>query len=354
MLAAGNDSFYRNGAVYDPAKKTYVAIPRDPREIVLSECPVIKSNRSASLRDLGDRVLCLEFHSKMNTLDADIRTMIVDAVDEVERGDWSGLVIGNEGADFCIGANLKILDASVHDAVKAMQDALMRIRFCSKPVVSAPFSRVLGGGVEIVMSSARAVAASESYVGLVEVGGGLIPGACGCKEMVRRIVSSGMKRTPNADPLQYVQNVMQTVGAAKVSTSAEEARSFGFLSEGDRVVMNRDHLLYEAKQEVIAMAEAGYTSPAKGDTCYASGRDVRAAVKAAIHVLKQGAFMSEYDAFVSGKLAHILCGAVTAPTWVSEQHILDLEREAFVELCSQPKTQERIKYMLETGKPLRN
>jgi 3-hydroxyacyl-CoA dehydrogenase len=354
MLTAGHQSFYRDGTVYDPASKSYVAVARDPKQLSLREGRVVKENKGASLIDLGDGVLCLEFHTKMNTLDEDIRAMAVAAVEEVESGDWKGLVIGNEGADFCVGANLSKL-TDVESAVKGMQDALMTVRFCAKPVVAAPFGRVLGGGAEVVMAASRVVAASETYMGLVEVGVGLIPGAGGCKELVRRVVSRAMKQTPGADALPYVQEVLMTIGTAKVSSSAEEARTFGFLSEADRVVMNRDHLLYEAKQEVLAMDAAGYAPPVRENDCYAAGRDVLAGLKAAIYVMQQGGYMSEYDAFLSGRLAHVLCGGkLSSGEWTSEQYFLDLEREVFVELAAQPKTFERIQHMLATGKPLRN
>jgi 3-hydroxyacyl-CoA dehydrogenase len=355
MLDAGNETFYRDGSVYDPASKSYVAIPKDPRQISLKDCSVVKENKGASLRDLGDGVLCLEFHTKMNTLDGDIRAMLIASVEELEQGDWVGLVIGNEGQDFCVGANLAGgLAGDPAAAVKSMQDALMRVRFASKPVVAAPFGRTLGGGVEVCMAASRVVAAGETYMGLVEVGVGLIPGAGGCKEMVRRVVSPAMKRTPNADPVPLLQNVMQTVGAGKVSSSAAEAKDFGFLADGDRIAMNRDHLLYEAKQEVLALAPE-FTPAVNGVHCYAAGRDVRAAIKAGIYVLQQGGYMSEYDAYVSGRLAWILCGGdLSSGEWVSEQYLLDLERQVFVELLGQPKTLERIQYMLKTGKPLRN
>jgi 3-hydroxyacyl-CoA dehydrogenase len=355
MLDAGHESFYRDGCVYDPLSKSYVAIPKDPKQISLKDCPVVNENKGASLRDLGDRVLCLEFHTKMNTLDGDIREMLVAAVEEVERGDWAGLVIGNDGQDFSVGANLAGgLAGDANTAVRGMQDALMRVRYCARPVVAAPFARVLGGGAEVCMAASRVVAAGETYMGLVEVGVGLIPGAGGCKEMVRRVVSPAMKRSPGADPLPFVQDVLQTVGAAKVSSSAEEARALGFLGEADRVVMNRDHLLFEAKQEVLAMA-GDYAPPAPGDHCYAAGRDVRAALKAAIYVMQQGGYMTEYDAVISGKLAHVVCGGeLSAGQWVSEQYLLDLERDGFVSLLNEPRTMDRIQHMLRTGKPLRN
>ena len=355
MLASGATSFYKGNEVWDPIAKSYVAIPRDAKAITLASLPEVRANKGASLRDLGDGVLCLEFHTKMNTLDGDLRAMLVEAVDEVERGDWKGLVIGNDGADFCVGANLATLAGDVASAVKAMQDALMKVRFCAKPVVAAPFGRTLGGGVEVAMAAARIVAASETYMGLVEVGVGLIPGAGGCKELVRRVVSPVIKRTPNADPVPALSNVLQTIGTAKVSSSAEEARSLGFLSEADRVVMNRDHLLHEAKQEVLALDAAGHAAPVRERNCYAAGRDARAALRAAIFQLQQGAYASEYDAFLSGRVAHVICGgALSSGQWVDEQYLLDLERDVFLELAGQPKTVERIQFMLANGKPLRN
>ena len=332
-----------------------VGAPALGRPAAEATAATLRSNKGASLLDLGDGVLQLEFHTKMNTLDDDIRRMIVESVEELESGAWVGMVIGNDGADFCVGANLTAVSNGIERAVKAMQDALMAVRFCSKPVVAAPFGRTLGGGAEVAMAAARIVASSETYMGLVEVGVGLVPGAGGCKELVRRVVSPVMKRTPNADPLPFVQNVLQTVGTARVSTSAEEARSLGFLSAADRVVMNRAHLLAEAKREVLEMAEEGYVPPAREKSCYAAGRDVFAALRAGIFVMQQGAYMSEYDAFITARLASILTGReLSAGQWVDEQYFLDRERETFVALCQEPKTVERITYMLSTGKALRN
>ena len=356
MLASGSTTFYRAGSVYDPIRKDYVPVSTDPRQISLKECKAVKENKGASLRDLGDGVLCLEFHTKMNTLDADIRDMLLASVDELESGDWKGLVIGNEGADFCVGANLASgLAGDPNDAVKGMQDALMRVRLAAKPVVAAPFARVLGGGVEVCMAASRIVAASETYMGLVEVGVGLIPGAGGCKEMVRRVVSPALKRTPGADALPFVQTILQTVGSAKVSASAAEARELGFLGDADRIVMNRDHLLFEAKNEVLEMAAAGYAPRVSGNNCFAAGRDVLAALKAGIYVLQQGGYITEYDVVISGKLAHVLCGGeLSSGEWVSEQYLLDLEREVFVGLLKEQRTIDRIQHMLKSGKPLRN
>jgi len=334
-------------------KSFYPSVPKAERRIV-------RENKGASLIDIGDGVLQLEFHTKMNTLDEDVRSMIVQSVEELEKGAWVGMVIGNDGADFSVGANLAGGFASngseaLNRGVKAMQDALMAIRFCSKPIVAAPFGRTLGGGAEIAMAAARIVAAAETYMGLVEVGVGLVPGAGGCKELIRRVVSPAIRQTPNADPLPFVQNVLQTIGAAKVSTSADEARSFGFVTDADRIVMNRDHLLAEAKEEVLELAAHGYTAPPREKNCYAAGRDVLAALKAGIYVMQQGAYMSEYDAVISSKLASILCGGdLSSGQWADEQFFLDREREAFVALCREPKTVERIQFMLANGKPLRN
>ncbi len=360
MLASGFDSFYRDDSYYDLARRSYVRIASDPRAIDLARERIVRENKGASLIDIGDGVLCLAFHTKMNTLDDDVRGMIVESVEELEKGAWTGMVIGNEGADFCVGANLaggfgSNGSEALNRGVKAMQDALMAVRFCAKPIVTAPFGRTLGGGAEVAMAGARIVAAAETYMGLVEAGVGLVPGAGGCKELVRRIVSPALRQTPNADPLPFVQNILQTIAAARVSTSAAEAKSLGFLDAADRIVMRRDHLIFEAKEEVLELVAHGYAPPVREKSCYAAGRDVRAALKAGIYVLQQGAYMSEYDALISSRLASILCGGdLSTGQWVDEQFLLDREREVFVELSRQPKTLERIQHMLSTGKPLRN
>jgi len=231
----------------------------------------------------------------------------------------------------------------------------MAIRFCSKPIVAAPFGRTLGGGAEVAMAASRIVAAAETYMGQVEVGVGLVPAAGGCKELIRRVVSPAMSQTPNADPLPLVQNVLQTIGAARVSSSAAEARELGFLTDADRIVMNRDHLMAEAKEEVLELAAHGYSAPVREKNCYAAGRDVLAALKAGIYGMQQGAYISEYDALITARLASILCGGdLSSGQWVDEQFFLDREREVFVALCREPKTLERIQFMLANGKPLRN
>ena len=366
MLAAGHESFYdsANGALrfYDPSGKSYVSEFANEHRISLrrlkSAGHVVRENPGASLIDLGDGVACLEFHTKMNTLDADIRSMLSQAIAEIETGDWAGLVIGNEAADFCVGANLSGGlgaggFAAIEQSVKAMQDVLMSVRFCRKPVVTAPAGRTLGGGAEVSMAGARTVAAAETYMGLVEVGVGLIPGAGGCKEFVRRLVSPAVQA--GSDPLPLLQQALQTIGMAKVSTSAAEARAMGFMTVADRIVMNRDHQMAEAKRMVLELSDAGYAPPPSAKSCYAGGRDAFAALRAGLYVMQQGGYMSEYDLHVSEKVAYVLCGGrLSAGQWVDEQYFLDLEREAFVSLCGEPRTLERIKHMLETGKALRN
>ncbi|HZB44108.1 MAG TPA: 3-hydroxyacyl-CoA dehydrogenase/enoyl-CoA hydratase family protein, partial [Pyrinomonadaceae bacterium] len=302
MLDAGHETFYRQDegslSYYDPARKTYVAEPADERKSNLARLKsagrVVRGNRGASLVDLGDGVACLEFHTKLNTLDEDVKNMLGEAVEEVETRDWRGLVVGNEAADFSVGANLAGGVGAggaeaIERAVKGMQDALTAVRFCSKPVVTAPAGRTLGGGCEVSLAGARAAAAAETYMGLVEVGVGLIPAAGGCKELVRRVVSPPMRGGANAgDPLPFLQQALQTIAAAKVSTSAAEARAFGYLTDADLVVMNRDHQLAEAKRLVLELSDAGYAPPARGKTLYAAGRDALAALSAALYIMQQG------------------------------------------------------------------
>lgn len=364
LLDRGLESFYRDRLHYDVVARDYRLEHPDPRRRVLSSIKaakgVVRSNASASLLDLGDDVACLEFHSKLNTLDEQIEEMLSQAVEEVERR-WAALVVGNDGTDFCVGANLARLVQAIglgasdmiDRAVTGMQSVMQRLRFAARPVVVAPFNRTLGGGAEVCLAGGRIVAAAETYIGLVEVGVGLIPAAGGCKEMVRRLVSPAMQ-VPNVDPHPFLKSVLQMLGTAKVSGSAAEARAMGFLSAADRIVMNRDHLLAEAKAVARALAD-DYVPPPRARSCYAAGRDARAALVAELHVLQRAGFASEYDRHVVGKLAHVLCGGdISSGQWVDEQWFLDLEREAFVSLCGEPKTLERMQHVLKTGKPLRN
>ncbi len=371
MLAAGFGSFYKkeNGKLhyYDPASKGYVAIEADPRAFIIKdakadETRVIAKNGSASLVDMGEGVLCLEFHSKMNALDTDIFEMAVRAREEMEK-DWVGLVVGNQGDHFCAGANIFVVAVAAQQqewdqlnaVVKQGQDALMDFRYCPKPVVSAPFGMVLGGGAEVTMGSSAICAAGEAYIGQVEAGVGVIPAAGGCKELLRRVVSPVIKRTPNADPLPFMQRIFEMIAMAKVSASAVEAQQWGFLGSSDRIIMNREHLLSEAKHMVLEMAASGYRPPVRGKEIWAMGANGLGALEVMVWGLREAGYASEHDALIANKVAHILCGGkLSKPQWVDPQYILDLEREAFLSLLGEQKTLDRIWHMLKTSKPLRN
>jgi 3-hydroxyacyl-CoA dehydrogenase len=371
MLAAGRVSFYRkeNGQLhhYDPASKDYVAAKADPRTISLkdvkaNEKRVIASNPSASLVDLGDGVLCLEFHSKANALDMGIFDMIGRAGEELEK-DWMGLAIGNQGSHFCAGADLNTfveyaqnqawdkLDAQIQE----VQNGLLNLRYSPKPVVSAPFGVVLGGGAEVMMATSAICAAAESYIGQVEASVGVVPALGGCKEPLRRILSPLAKKNPKLDLLPVLQQIFEMIAMAKVSGSAEEARQWGFLTPTDRVVMNADHLLHEAKRMVLEMVESDYRPPVRGKEIWAVGATGLAAIEAGVWGFEQAGYISEHDALIASKTAYILCGGkLSRPQWVDAQYILDLEREAFLSLLGTQKTLDRVIHMLKTGKPLRN
>ena len=369
MLAAGYTSFYQyegviKTGVYNPTKVGYESIDRPESRVILGERKatgkLITRNPGASLIHLGDGVACVEFHTKMNTLDDDILNMILQALDCAES-DFEGLVIGNEADNFSAGANLFMVvmgaQGGMWDQIEAAlrkgQQMHMRMRYFPKPVVVAPAGLALGGGAEMPMHASRIVAASELYAGLVEIGAGVIPAWGGTKEMLRRIVNPPML-TKNAEVLPYLQRVFEQIGLAKVATSAEEARQMGILSPADRVVMNRDHLLTEAKREVLHMLGTGYHSPPT-EKIYAAGRDALAALRVGIYMMKEGAYITEYESHIANKLAYVMTGGeLSSPTWVDEQYILDLEREAFLSLAGEKKTQERMWNILQTGKPLRN
>jgi 3-hydroxyacyl-CoA dehydrogenase len=370
MLKMGCTSFYQykgdsKVGIYDVNKKKYVKIARTPGLVVLSELKkakkIISENAGASLYDIGDGVACVEFHTKVNALDSDIFNILQIGLDRVEK-DFEGLVVGNEADDFCAGgANIFMVVMAAQNGlwdqleaeVKKLQDINMRVRYFPKPVVVAPFGRVLGGGCEITMHASRIVAAAETYIGQTELAVGVIPAGGGTKEFMRRIINPLM-RIPNAEVLPGLMKVFEQIGQAKVATSAEEARQFAILGPADRVVMNRDHLLAEAKKEVLHMAASGYKPPAP-ELVYAAGRDALAALRVGAWAFKEGKYITEYEGVIAGKLANVMTGGdLSRPTWVSEQYILDLEREAFLSLCGEQKTQERMWAMLNTGKPLRN
>jgi 3-hydroxyacyl-CoA dehydrogenase len=296
----------------------------------------------------------------MNAIDDDIIGMLNEALDKAET-DFEGLVVGNDAPTFSAGANLFMIVMAakqgmwdmLEDVVHRFQGVNMRMRYFPKPVVIAPAGLALGGGSEIIMHGNRVVAAAELYAGLVEVGVGVIPAGGGTKEMVRRIITPAM-RTPDAIALPFLQRTFMQVGMAKVATSADEAREFGILGEADRIVLNRGFLMAEAKREVLHMAGMGYR-PLMPEKLYAAGRDSLASLRAGINMFKEAKQITPYDAVVAEKLAYILTGGeLSSPAWVDEQYILDLECEAFLSLCGEEKTQERMAHTLQTGKPLRN
>ena len=370
MLDGGDESFYKNEGtrelVYSPVEKGYEPVREDPMVISLErlreEGKEIARNHSASLLDLGDGVLCLEFHSRGNSIGEAVVEMGYMALEALERDDVVGLVIGNEGRNFCVGANLFEVAqraeqgaiGEIGERVEALQNLLMGFRFAPKPVVAAPRGQTLGGGLEVCLHSDRTVAAGETYMGLVEAGVGLIPAGGGTKELARRIVSKPLSITPDATPLPFVQKAFETIAMAKTSTSALEAKEMGFLEEDDRMVMNADHLLSAARREVYDLAD-GYVPPDRGKNVYAAGKTARAALEVAIKTVQWGRYASPYDGVIASHVARALTGGdISLPQWVSEYYLLGLEKEAFLDLLNNEKTHERIGYMLETGKPLRN
>ncbi len=369
MLESGAETFYKyeNGqkSFYDLVNGGYKEIADRQGVIFLKSVKdrtgVIKKNTGASLIDIGDGVACLEFHSKMNSIGGDTVQMMNFALDEVEKN-FTGLVVGNQGGNFSAGANIMMLLLAAQEEewddinmmIRQLQNAVMRLRYSPKPVVTAPYGLTLGGGCEISMHGNKTRAAGETYIGLVEVGVGLLPAGCGTKEMTLRTMDRA-KETPDADPLAFLKGTFETIGMGKVATSAQEAMSWGLLRKSDAISMNGDRLIADAKQEVLNLASAGYVQPVEREDILAMGEAGQAAFKIALHMMKSGGFISEHDALIGKKIAKIMCGGdLNHQTFVSERYLLDLEREAFLSLCGERKTQERIAGMLKTGKPLRN
>ena len=366
FLSAGKQRFYQDGAVYSPVTGDYQPIPRDPKVVDLDRRKAgageLAANDSASLVDLGDQVLCLEIHSPASAIDAGVLGLGQRALDELRSGRWRGLVIANQARNFCVGANLGEVGMAayqgaydqVREGSRALQELLQGFRYAPRPVVVAAHGQTLGGGAEICMHADRVVASLETYIGLVEVGVGVLPAGGGCKELLRRVVSPAMRAGGDVPALPFVQRVLETIGTAKVATSAIEARELGFLSDEDQVVLHPDHLLHAARLQVLAMAD-GYRPPARDHAIYAAGLPTLAALELGVRTMHWSGLASEHDVLIGTKLARVLCGGeLSQPQWVGEEHILALEREAFVDLLREPKTMERIQYLLTTGKPLRN
>ncbi|MGA8438182.1 MAG: 3-hydroxyacyl-CoA dehydrogenase NAD-binding domain-containing protein [Candidatus Sulfotelmatobacter sp.] len=335
---------------------------------------VVKKNSGASLVDLGDGVGCIEFHSKMNSLGADIIGLILQTLKPGGPGDpFDAFVITNDATNFSVGANLMLLLMSVQEdewddvdlAIRQFQGMTQAIKFSVKPVVSAPFGLCLGGGTEISLNAAARQPHAELYTGLVEVGVGLLPGGGGCKEMLLRAVdsavaarggkTSGEALAGSIEMLEAIKRAFETIATAKVATSAQEARGLGFLNDRDRITMNRERVLSDAKARVLELVRAGYEPPIPRTDIPAPGEGLLATLKMGVHMMRQGGFVTDYEVRLGGKIAEVLCGGNLTPgTPVSEQYILDLEREGFKSLCGEKKTQERIQYTLKTGKTLRN
>jgi 3-hydroxyacyl-CoA dehydrogenase len=376
LLASGRGTFYESAkgatTVFDLAGGASKAVEPPSGVLLLKSLKdagrEIERNSGASLIDLGDGVVCCEFHAKMNAIGADLIAMLHKGLKRLTT-DFDAMVIANEAVNFSVGANLMLVLVAaqeqewdeVHMAVKQFQNVNLALKYAPKPVVAAPQGMALGGGCEISLHAVRIQAAAEAYIGLVETGVGLIPGGGGSKEMLIR----ANERAASGDDLDLFHSlrpIFETIAMAKVGTSAEESRELGFLRREDGISMNRDRLVADAKEIALALFHgrykplaANWQEGAQTTQVKVLGEQFLATAKMGIHLLVRGGYASEYDAHVARKLANILAGGpLTAPQMVSEQYLLDLEREAFVSLCGEKKTQERIAHTLKTGKPLRN
>jgi len=376
VLASGRKGFYESEkgttTVFDIGSGTSRKVEEPAGVIILKSLKdagrEVDRNSGASLIDLGDGVVCCEFHAKMNAIGADLISMLHKGLKRLET-DFDAMVIANQAVNFSVGANLMLVLVGaqeqewdeLHMAVKQFQNINLALKYAPKPVVAAPQGMALGGGCEVGLHAARIQAAAEAYIGLVEVGVGLIPGGGGTKEMLIR-ANEHAASGEDLDLFHTLKPVFETIAMAKVGTSAEECRDLGFLRREDGVSMNRDRLVGDAKETALALVRGGYKplaatwqEGAQTTQIKVLGEQFLAGAKLAIHMMLRGGYASEYDAHVGRKLANILAGgALTSPQLVSEQYVLDLEREAFVSLCGEKKTQERIAHTLKTGKPLRN
>lgn len=370
MKEVGAKSFFKteNGdkSYFDVASKGYKPVPTNPNELSLvnvrEKNNIVQTNDSATILDIGDGIICVEFHTKMNSIDADLGQTLMDGVTMLNEGKFEGMVIGNQAEHFCAGANVFVIlgeamqqnwDA-IDEAVNQFQQVTQAIRFCKRPVVSAPHHFTLGGGMEIAQAAARCVIAGETYGGLVEVGVGLVPGGGGVKEMLRRALEIMPK---NVEPLEaepFVRRAFMNIAMAKVGTSGQEVVDLGYLSTSDIVFPSFDQQINKAKNVCRGLIQAGYLPPVE-KPLIALGEPVRAVFKAGLYPMQLGGFASEHDVLIGEKVGYILTGGDRAPgTKMTEQDVLDLEREAFVSLVGTEKSQQRIQAMLTTGKPLRN
>jgi 3-hydroxyacyl-CoA dehydrogenase len=377
MLKSGQERFYekRRGRThyYDFEGSDYVRVEESP-ELVILPSPserkrVVKSNPGGRLIDMGDGVACLEFRSANNVIDGDVIQMLHDAVAEVDQN-FEGMVIGNQGANFCPGADVKLIYGlamqkdwkTLEQAVDQLQQATLKLKYSVKPVVAAPFRMTLGGGCEICLASSMVRAYAEAYMGLVEMGVGIIPAGGGTKEMLLRAIEWVPPSIPSAAPggakpdlIPFVARAFETIATARVSTSAMDAQGIGYMRPSDRVSMNLDHLLHDAKDSVLSLVKEGYRPPRPKDDIRVVGRTGRGILELMVFMLKDGGYISEADAHIASRLAYVLTGGeLDQNTLVTEQYILDLEREVVLSLAGEEKTQARLRSMAETGRPLRN
>src|SRR5580658_6052727 len=380
LLASGHERWYADDpkapsgrAFFDVCSGNYRSekVPAGVWSVAVAKKSglVVKKNAGASLVDIGDGVGCIEFHSMMNSLGGDIVQMITQTLKSGGAGDsFDAFVITNDAGNFSVGANIMMLLMAVQEeewdevdlAVRQFQGMTQAIKFSSKPVVVAPFGMTLGGGTEITLHAAARQPHAELYAGLVEVGVGLLPGGGGCKEMTLRALDKAYHIRPagrgeSVELMEAMKQAFEVVAMAKVSTSAFEARNLGFLSTGDDITMNRERVLTDAKERALELVHEGYRAPVPRTDIPAPGESILATLRLGVHIMRQGEFISDHEVKIGNKVAEVLCGGALNPgTPVSEQYLLDLEREAFKSLCGEKKTQERIQYTLKTGKTLRN
>ena len=362
MMAQGVSNFYSEGSVYDFASGNMAAKKRDAKHVTVTQIAAqgeaIAQNESATLHDMGDRVLLLEFHTKVNALDVEIFKIGDIAIDQLESGAFKGMVVGNDGRHFSVGANLGKSAGTDWEAtsarIKTGQTFMMRLQHAPKPVVTALHGRALGGGAEIAMQGWRSVAEHEMKIGLVEFNVGLVPAWTGCKELVRRRINPLAKAGASTESIENeLRAILKTLMGAKVSSSAWEAKSMGYLREDDAIVMNPDHRLSVAKEIVLALVAEGRPSP-EVEQIYAAGSSAEKSLLADLSAMEEAGKITAYDGVIGRKLARILCGGTSTAEWVDPWRLLDLEREASLAIRGNEKTKERIAHILKTGKPLRN
>jgi 3-hydroxyacyl-CoA dehydrogenase len=394
LLASGNKSWYSDTkdaasgrSYFDIGKGTYVSVDVPAgvwsTTVAKKSNGVVKKNAGASLIDLGDGIGCIEFHSKMNSIGGDIvsfvaQTLGFGGVAPAVTGaagykggvadQFDAFVITNDAPHFSVGANIMLLLMGIQEEewdeidlmIRQFQNMTQAIKFSPKPVVVAPFGMALGGGCEVALHAPVRQPHAELYMGLVEVGVGLLPGGGGCKEMTLRAVDAAQSIRPegrgeSVEFMEAMKKAFETIAMAKVSTSAYEAKSIGYLNRADDVTMNRERVLADAKARALEMVKVGYKPPVPRNDIPAAGENILATLKLGVHLMRQGEYITEHEVKIGNKVAEVLCGGAVSPgTPLTEQYLLDLEREGFKKLCGERKTQERIQYTLKTGKPLRN